>query len=269
MAARGAIRLVEPPAETKRSEEGPRSAESRGGLGWFNAGGFVAAVIHFFEISMFDRGSWNRTQRRYGTRERRSAIRNVLPLMVATMVIVAALAMLLGSGHGRTATVTVAAGSTPAVGLGSAGTTIASASPSRPAALMSPRHARPLRGPRGARSPGGASGPVPVSSSVQRVHATMALHVGARSRMRGRRHASRTPMQRTAVVAQARPSSPLPSGSAVLASRSASVGPSQRRPPAAVVARSQAPAAQTPAAVPHPFVTVSSGPSCYPGLLGC
>jgi hypothetical protein len=69
---------------------------------------------------MFDRGSWNRTQRRYGTRERRSAIRNVLPLMVATIVIVAALAMLLVSGHGRIATVTVASGATPAR-LGSAG----------------------------------------------------------------------------------------------------------------------------------------------------
>ena len=69
---------------------------------------------------MFDRGSWNRTQRRYGTPERRSAIRNVLPLMVATMVIVAALAMLLVSGHGRIATVTVASGATPAR-LGSAG----------------------------------------------------------------------------------------------------------------------------------------------------
>jgi hypothetical protein len=43
-------------------------------------------------------------------------------------------------------------------------------------------------------------------------------------------------------------------------------------PPAAVaakVARSQTPPSQTSAAVPHPYVTVSSGPSCYPGQLGC
>ena len=219
---------------------------------------------------MFDRGSWNRTQRRYGTRERRSAIRSVLPLMVATMVIVAALAMLLVSEHGRTATVTVAAGETPATGLGSAGKTIASASPPRPAVLASPRHARPLRGPRGgARSPSGASGPVRVSS-VRRVHAIVARHVGARSRRRGRRHASRMPMQRTTVVAEARPSSPLPNGSA--AQPTYSPPPPADSPPAAVaasVARSQAPATQTPASVSHPSVTVSSGASCYPGYLGC
>src|SRR5450755_4582440 len=217
---------------------------------------------------MFDRGSWNRTQRRYGTPERRSAIRNVLPLMVATMAIVAALALLLVSGHGQTATVTVASGATPPTGLRPAGKTIPSASPPRPAVLMSPRRVRPRRGPRGARSRGGASGPVAVSS-VRRVHAIVAPHVGARSRRRGRRHASRTPMQRTAVVAEARPSSPLPSRSAAQPTYSP---PPANSPPAAVaasVARSQAPPAQTPAAVPHPSVTARSGPSCYPGQLGC
>jgi hypothetical protein len=119
---------------------------------------------------MLDRGSWNRTQRRYGTPERRSVTANVLSLMVATMVIVAALAMLVVSGHGRRAMVTVAP-ATPTMGLGSPGRTIASASPPRAAVRMSPRRARALRGPRGARPQRGRSGPAPVSRTARPPHA--------------------------------------------------------------------------------------------------
>lgn len=60
---------------------------------------------------MFDRGSWNRTQRRYGTPQRRSTIGRALALSVPTMVIVAAL-VILTSAYTQGTTVTLAPSAT-------------------------------------------------------------------------------------------------------------------------------------------------------------
>jgi hypothetical protein len=205
---------------------------------------------------MFDRGSWNRRQRRYGTAvQRRSSSRQMLPLTAATTVVVAALAALLASGHGRSSSVTIERAATPPIGPGQIAETIASAETTaraeRPSPVVRPKVVRTSE----TRRP--ADGLVRVSS-VGRVRLRAAAHVEGRSRAR-RGRALRRAAPRAAVVVGARRLAPSTSGQTGRPSAPALAAPPRPQGVAAAV-RPAPPAAQA---------VVSSSPPCYPGQLNC
>jgi hypothetical protein len=206
---------------------------------------------------MFDRGSWNHTQRRYGTRKRRSAIRRVLALIVPTIVIVAALAILT-SAYMRRTTVTIAPSATPSIALASAGPTIAAAA--------QPQPALPTTAPRGRFRPSASRGRVvrTLASVAVRVppvsRVRPVLAVPASGRRRGHPHAPSTPVHvaNSAVVITA-VAAPTSSAARAPRPRPAVQG---SEPPSSVATYAQP-------APPVPRPARPTTPPCYPGQLDC
>ena len=207
---------------------------------------------------MFDRGSWNRRQRRYGTAvRRRSSSRQMLPLTAATTVVFAALAVLLASGHGRRSSVTIERAATPAIGPGQRAEPIASAvtpPAQRPSPVVRPKVVRASE----TRRP--ADGLVRVSSAG-RVRLRAAAHsahvqVGPQAR---HGHAVRRAAPRVAVVVEVRRVAPSTTGQTARRLAPAPAAPPRPQGVAAAV-RPASPAAQA---------VVSSSPPCYPGQLNC
>lgn len=206
---------------------------------------------------MVERGSWNRTQRRYGTRQRRSAIGRVLALSVATIVVVTAFAILTSAHIGGT-TVTAAPSATPSIALASGGRTIAAAA--------RPQPALPTTAPRARSTP-------PVSRGrIARSRATIAVRVAP------------SPRVRRALVGQVRafarrrrshgPSTPAHvANSAVVITAGAPPTPSAPRAPRLRPAvRSEPPsnvATYVQPAPPVPRPAQPTTPPCYPGQLNC
>ena len=208
---------------------------------------------------MFDRGSWNRRQRRYGTAvRRRSSSRQMLPLTAATTVVFAALAVLLASGNGRRSSVTIERAATPAIGPGQRAEPIASAvtpPAQRPSPVVRPKVVRASE----TRRP--ADGLVRVSSAgrVRLLAAARSAHVqqgGSRVR---HGHAVRRAAPRVAVVVEVRRVAPSTTGQTGRRSAPALAAPPRPQGVAAAV-RPASPAAQA---------VVSSSPPCYPGQLNC
>ncbi len=202
---------------------------------------------------MFDRGSWDRTQHRYGKPQRRSTVRQVLPLTVATIVVLATLTGLLARARERTATVRISPAATPTIAVRSPAQTIASGAP--------PRATPPSRtaGTRGLRGRASSRGPEPVSPVRRpRVRAVRRLRAPGRKRAQG--HARGTPIPRpnSGSLPEPRAPTPAPSDPTVPAPGQVPVAP--QAPQLAVAADALPP-------VPRP--AGPSIPPCYPGELNC